>query len=135
METKKVKPIKVELFTLCEGAYNHSGHLTIVNTYDNIAVKQLPTRVSFGLALKLYIQPQVEGDKLLTIEIFNDQKENILKERLQAKIQIERVDCITHVALAVNFQNVIFTTIGKHDVHLEIDGNKLDNFAFEVLHE
>ena len=132
---KKCKPIKVELFGLCEGAFDHNGHLTIVNTHDDFVLKSLPARVSFGLAFKFYIQPQVEGEKILTIAILDSDGADVISPRLSAKFQLSKYEYASHIAMAINLQNVLFTKSGKYDVHLEIDGHKLDNFAFEVRNE
>ena len=123
--------MKVELYALCQGAYNNNGQLTIVNTVDNFAVPEFPARISFGLALKLYILPEEEGDKMLTISIVDNQNKSIIPP-IPTKLHIEHFKKASHVALALNLQNVLFEMAGKYVVHLELDGAKLDNFAFEI---
>ena len=129
---KDIKPIKVDLFAICEGAYNHAGHLTFVSTHDDFIVPNLPKRLSFGLAFKFYIQPEVEGMRHLTITIQDDQHVDIIEPCISANLDIAKMDHPSHIAMAINLQNVLFTKFGRYDVHLEIDGNRLDNFAFEV---
>ena len=129
---KKVTDIKVDLFAICEGAYNHSGHLTIVSTHDDFIVSAVPTRVSFGLAFKFFIKPDVEGTKKLTISIQDDQGADVIEPCISANLEIVKMNHPSHIAMAINLQNVLFTKFGQYDVHLEIDGVKLDNFAFEV---
>lgn len=123
--------MKVELYALCQGAYNSNGQLTIVNTIDNFGVSSFPARISFGLALKFYIIPEEEGEKVLSISILDKDKKSIIPP-IPANIHIERLDHASHIAIALNLQNVLFEKSGKYDVHLELDGNRLDNFAFEV---
>lgn len=131
---KTCKPIKVELFALCEGAFDNEGHLTIVNTHDHFLLRELPGCVSFGLAFKFYIQPQIEGDKTLTIAIIDADGHDVISPKLSAKFKLSKQNNASHIAMAINLQNVLFTKVGKYDVHLEIDNEKLDNFAFEVHH-
>lgn len=129
-----MKDYKVELFTLCQGAYNMEGHLTIVNTIDEFVVPQLPVRLSFGLALKLYIRPNVEGEKHLLISIINKKNDTNLKfPQIPFNLQIEKKETASHINIALNLQNVLFETSGVYDVHLEIDGKRFDDFAFEII--
>ena len=43
----------IRVFTLCDGAYNYNGKLTIVGTVDHIKVSKVPAIASIGLALKV----------------------------------------------------------------------------------
>lgn len=123
--------MKVELFALSQGAYNNYGQLTIVNTIDTFGLKSFPARISFGLALKFYIYPQEEGDKTLLISILNQKKDSIIQP-IPSKLHIERFDKASHIAIALNLQNVLFEMPGEYIIHLELDGSRLDDFAFEV---
>ena len=123
--------MKVELYALCQGAYNNNGQLTIVNTVDNFGVPSFPARISFGLALKFYIRPDEEGEKTLAISILNEKGTSIIPP-FPTKLHIERLDKASHLALALNLQNVLFEAPGEYIVHLELDGQRLDNFAFEI---
>ncbi len=123
--------MKVELYALCQGAFNSNGQLTIVNTIDNFVVPTFPARVSFGLALKLYILPEEEGEKSLSISILNKENKSIIPP-IPASLHVERLGKASHIAIALNLQNVLFEKPGAYDVHLELDGERLDNFAFEI---
>lgn len=123
--------MKVELYALCQGAYNSNGQLTIVNTIDNFVVPSFPARISFGLALKFYILPEEEGEKVLSISILDKENKSIIPP-IPANMHIERLDRTSHIAIAINLQNVMFEKAGKYDVHLELDGKRLDNYAFEI---
>lgn len=128
-----MKDIKVEMFALCQGAHNMNGHLTIVNTIDEFTVSSLPARISFGLAIKLYIRENVEGDKPLLITIVN-KKDKLQKfPTIQTNLHIERMDKASHINIALNLQNVLFEEAGLYDIHMELDGNRFDDFAFEVI--
>ncbi len=45
--------MEVRVFTLCDGAFNYNGKLTIVGTVDNIKVPKVPVLASIGLAVKI----------------------------------------------------------------------------------
>ena len=123
--------MKVELYALCQGAHNNNGQLTIVNTVDNFGVPAFPARISFGLALKFYILPEEEGEKTLSISILDGYKKSIIPP-ISTKLHIERFEKASHIALALNLQNVLFETPGEYNIHLELDGVRLDDFAFEI---
>lgn len=128
-----MKEIKVELFTLCQGAHNMNGNLTIVNTIDNIIVPSFPTRITFGLALKLYIQPEVEGNKLLLVSIVDKYKTDLKFPRIPCNLHVDKMSKPSHINIALNLQNVLFERAGHYNVHLEINGERLDDFEFEVI--
>lgn len=127
-----INNMKVELFALCQGAHNNNGQLTIVNTIDNFHVPSFPTRLSFGLALKFYILPMEEGDKVLTISILSKKTESSIISPIMTNLHIEKFENASHIGIALNLQNVLFETPGEYNVHLELDGQRFDDFAFEV---
>lgn len=135
-----MKDIKVELFALCQGAHNLDGHLTVVNTLDELIVSSLPARISFGLAIKLYVQACVEGDKALSVSII-EKNTNVVGESYETltlpvfktSFHLDRLDKPTHINIAFNLQNVQFDREGIYDIHFELDGERLDDFAFEVI--
>ncbi len=130
-----MKDIKVEMFALCQGAHNLDGHLTIVNTMDEFFVSSLPIRITFGLAIKLYIQAFVEGDKLLSITIIDKSKDKSILPAITTNLHIDRLEKASHINIALNLQNVLFEKEGIYDIHLELDGIRLDDFAFEIINK
>ena len=51
---------------------------------------------------------------------------------IPASLHVESLDKASHIAIALNLQNVLFEKPGAYDVHLELDGKRLDNYAFEI---
>ena len=130
---KPIKPIKVELFALCDGAFNNAGRLTIVNTMDDLVSKTFPARFTFGLAFKFFVQPEVEGEKELSIAIEDEDGNNIIAPIIKARMCLAKSEKESHIVLAINMQNVLFFKEGKHFVRLQIDGERFDDFSFEVI--
>lgn len=128
-----MKEIKVEMFALCQGAHNLDGHLTIVNTMDEFYVPELPVRITFGLAIKLYIQAYVEGDRLLNISIIDKSTGKSILPPITTNLHIIQLDKASHINIALNLQNVLFEKEGVYDIHLELDRDRLDDFAFEII--
>ncbi len=109
------------------------GHLTIVNTMDDFYVSDLPVRITFGLAIKLYIQAYVSGDRLLSISIIDKSIDKSILPPLTTNLHIVQLDKASHINIALNLQNVLFEKGGVYDIHLELDGDRLDDFAFEII--
>ncbi|MDE6058153.1 MAG: hypothetical protein K2F93_09085 [Muribaculaceae bacterium] len=137
-----MKDIKVELFALCQGAHNLNGHLTVVNTMDEFVVSSFPARISFGLAIKLYVKAKVEGYKVLSVSIIDKSasihatdREDFSFPEFKTSFHLDRLDKPSHINIAFNLQNVLFEKEGSYDIHLELDGKRLDDFAFEVTKE
>ena len=121
------------MFALCQGAHDLGGHLTIVNTMDDFYVPSLPVRITFGLAIKLYIEAHVEGCKSLIISIIDKANPQNNFPVVNSNLHIERLEKASHINIALNLQNVLFEKEGMYDIHLELDGKRLDDFAFEVI--
>lgn len=128
-----MKDIKVEMFALCQGAHNMDGHLTIVNTMDDFIVSRFPARLTFGLAIKLYVRAGVEGDRLLSISFIDKSGYQQSFPVIKTNLHIENLEKPSHINIALNLQNVLFEKAGTYDIHLEIDDRRLDDFAFEVI--
>lgn len=124
--------MKVELFTICNGAFNSNGHLTIVNTCDRLSVPSLPYRVSFGIALKFYAVPGEAVQKELSVSVLDPENNKVFEPEFVTPIGINGGALANHFAVALNLQNVLFTKPGTHNVHLQLDGERFDDFAFEV---
>ena len=130
-----MKDIKVEMFALCQGAHNWNGHLTIVNTMDEFRVPLFPVRITFGLAIKLYIKANVEGDKLLKISLIDKIDKTHILHDIPTNLHINKMEKASHINIALNLQNVLFEKAGTYDIHLELDNERLDDFAFEVVQQ
>lgn len=130
-----MREVKVEMFALCQGAHNMDGHLTIVNTVDEFSVYSFPARITFGLAIKLYVLPNVSGDKLLNISIVDKAEKKKILPDMPTILHIQQMDKASHINIALNLQNVLFEKAGMYDIHLELDDKRLDDYAFEVIKE
>ena len=124
--------MKLELFAICEGAYNHNGQLTIVNTLDCIEAPEFPCRVSFGVAIKLGLQGVGAGHSEMTISMVNSSGEKVFDPVFSTPLEIAENNPADCMAMAVNFQNVLFTKAGDYHVRLEINGDKIGEHTLRV---
>ena len=63
--------MRIKLFSICEGAFNNAGRLTIVNTYDMIGSKAFPLKMPIGVAMTIIFDAADEGKRHLELKITN----------------------------------------------------------------
>ena len=124
--------MKVELFTLCDGAYNYNGKMTIVGTITNIGVPDVPISIPIGLAMKLQVDPNESGTKQLVISFVNPDGSNIPAD-LKIQLDIEAQKEVSYIALAANIQNFPIAQLGLMTIKVSIDGNLLNEYHINVL--
>ena len=123
--------MKTDIFALCEGAFNKNGSLTLVNTFDNIDASKLPWRTTVGLALKLSVTSEDAGDKKMIIQFKDENGVEILPSiPINLKI-LDKED--SHLVIALNLQNIVFTNAGHFCVTVLIDEKEYDTLPFNVI--
>lgn len=126
--------MKVKLFTLCEGAFNTNGRLTIVNTFEDIVSNQYPWRGQLGMALKVFVSKEEAGEHDLRISIeagTGNQKLHEMNAHLSFPTGDKAND--THVAMATNIQGILIQAPGEYKVTIEVDGFVLYSNPFKAL--
>ena len=126
--------MKVDLFTLCEGAYNTNGRLTIVNTFEDIISNQYPWRGQLGMALKIFVSREDAGEHDMKVSIESGAGNQKLHE-MNAHLSFptgEKANDI-HVAMATNIQGLLIQTPGEYKVVIVVDGSELYSFPFKSL--
>lgn len=123
--------MRTDIFTLCEGAFNKDGSLTLVNIFDNIDAKKLPWRTTVGLALKLSVSSEDAGDKKMVIQFKDDNGSEILPN-IPINLKIDNKE-ESHLVIAVNLQNIVFANAGHYTVVILIDGVVYDTLSFNVV--
>lgn len=113
--------MKLDIFAICEGAFNSNSRLTVVNVYDYINVVSFPVKVSLGVAIKITFRPDEAGDKNILLSIINREKnQEIAKMEAQTKVPHDKDDVILN--LASNVQGFSFPEPGKYDFKMYLDG-------------
>lgn len=123
----------IRLFTLCDGAYNYNGKLTIVGTTDNIKVPHFPATVSFGIAVKVSFPPQEYGTKNISLRIIDDSGVDVLPELLLPPSDAKSKNGEeARLVLAGNMQSVNFVKEGEYCVLLNVSGQEV-KLPFRVI--
>lgn len=124
--------MNIELFTLCDGAYNYNGKMTIVGSLTNIGVPSIPINVQLGLAMKIQLDPEESGQKQMIIRFINPDGTNIPADLL-VQLDIKPKKEISYISLAANIQNLPITQMGEMTVQVNIDGNILNEYHINVV--
>lgn len=122
--------MRIELFTLCEGAFNTDGRLTIVNTFDNIKSDHFPLKYAMGIALKVFIPKTECKDYEIKLSIVS--ADNTILHRIKAPIKMSQNNEDIHMALATNIQGIVFDATGNYHVDVAFDNNILLSHPFNV---
>lgn len=123
--------MKVELFTLCDGAYNYNGKLTIVGTLDGINVHALPSQVNFGIALKLRQEEIDTGDRKLSLHFVEPNGVEIPAE-ISMNLALSEHQKDSHISAAVNIQGLPLKNEGEYNIKVNLDQITIGEYRFFV---
>ena len=117
--------MNVLIFTLCDGAYNYNGKLTIVGTTDNIKVSKYPAFVSIGFAFKISFTPQETGAKNVSIRMLNHDGEDIMPIQQYPSIEPKTSKgADSRLCIGGNLQGIRFAEEGAYKVVVRVNNNE-----------
>lgn len=124
--------MKIELFTLCDGAYNYNGKLTVVGALTTLNPEAIPCRIKLGLAMRIQVDSKDEGEKVMTVSFMNPDGDKLpvdLTVNLDVKPASEPVSYIT---FAAELQGFPLEQEGSHRVLIAIDGEPMATYSYNV---
>lgn len=125
--------MNIELFTLCDGAYNYNGKLTIVGTITTINTDTLPTFAKLGLAMRLKVEPEDVGEKIMLINFYAPDG-NKLPIDLMVNLEIKPTpDPISYITFAAELQGLPLEKEGSYNVSVSIEDNRIGLYSFNVV--
>lgn len=120
------------IFTLCDGAYNYNGKLTIVGTTDNIKVPTIPFVAGIGIALKVSFTPQESGKKSVSIQ-FQDNNGQLIIPEVNMQSEVKSKDGIGgKIVIAGNIQGLNIQSLGAYKCIVKIDESIIE-LPFNVI--
>ena len=124
--------MKTILFTLCDGAFNYGGKLTVVGTYDRITIPAIPGSPKTSFALKFRV-PVSELDQNAEIRVeFVDANGNPVSGPVSKSVGIPESDTGNiHLAMVGSVQLNISET-GTHKMICYIDNRQVEELEFYV---
>ena len=121
----------IELFTLCDGAYNYNGKLTIVGSWTSIGVNEIPSKIPVGVAMRIRIEVGEKGSKEMKIQFLNPDGSTIPTD-IVASLDIKQSKEIAYINLAATIQGFPISQIGRHTVKVIIDENLIAEYPLVV---
>lgn len=124
--------MEVELFNICEGAYNHDGRLTLVEVFDRIHVAHVPLEIACGVAIKMLFREADAGSHALSVKVYHtDVTEPIAQYSSNVEVPDKAED--GRLAIAINIRGFKLPLPGKYKICLYVDGNFIRENSFVVI--
>lgn len=126
--------MKLEFFTLCEGAFNSNGRVTIVNTYDILKSATVPCSLNLGVAIKLSFDKEEAGKHKITLPIISEETKSLVG-RLESAFTLPEAEDVGYLNMVANVQNMTFPTYGWYQLQVEIDDETLGVLRIKMKNE
>ena len=124
--------MNIRVFTLCDGAYNYNGKLTLVGTIDNIKAPKYPNNADVSLAIKMSFLPNENGEKEVIIR-FQDSEGKLLVPEIQSpKTKIESKGEEGRLVMVVDLHGLPIPHEGDYKVILAIN-NETFELPFKAI--
>ena len=124
--------MEVELFNICEGAFNHGGRLTLVEVFDRIHVDHVPLEIACGVAIKLFFSKQDAGQHMLTIKVYHTDSPKVIAQ-YSSNVNVPGDEEDGRLAAAINIRGFKLPFDGKYRISLEVDGVVMKDNCFIVI--
>lgn len=122
----------IELFSLCDGAYNYNGKLTIVGTLASLSPTSLPVRIKIGVAMRIRVENGETGEKDMHIR-FKAPDGNYLPIDMAAKLNIaDTEDPFSYIMFAAEIQGFPVDMEGIYHSEVTIDSVVMNEYPFYV---
>lgn len=113
--------MEIEVFALCDGAFNYGGKLTVVGTYDRLNIPTVPSSARVSLAVKLnFDDNEVRSGSIIKLS-FKDSLGNLVSGDITHTVgALNDNTSIRHIAMAVN-SDLNISVEGVHTVELYLN--------------
>lgn len=112
----------IEIYTICDFAQPFGSSMNILNPFDTIIAKGLPSLKSFHVAIRIRYEHDIQNDKTVSIKIIDPQNNDLtplIKNNNTIATYPGRTFCINHI---ISFENFVFNNWGKYSIIFETEG-------------
>lgn len=114
--------MEVRIFTLCDGAFNYKGKLTIVGTTDNIKVAKVPSNIDISLAVKLSFSSEEKGEKKIKLRFIKPDGSLLMPELpMGTNLKELKKGEVGYLAFAGSFHSINIQNIGDYEIELIVN--------------
>ncbi len=125
--------MEIEVFSLCDGAYNYNGRLTIVGTFDQLNISSAPQRSRVSIAVKVTVSPhEVTNGSRMVLSFKDAQGNNVAQEVVSQVNNLPQNVNRVHLAIAASV-DLNISSPGMHKVKLMLNDNTLIEKEFPVV--
>jgi hypothetical protein len=127
--------MKLEIFTLCDSAFDAGGALTIVKISDGIYAPIAPLKIpKICVVFRIRFSENEDGKHGINLSIFN-QDGNLMTPPFNKEIQTRRNPNLpTGVNIGIiDLKGIIFPAFGEYELNLFVDGNLLGSQPIHFL--
>lgn len=121
----------IELFTLCDGAYNYNGKLTIVGALSSVTVSKLPAKVQMAVAMKIRVEADEEGSRQMIIRFVSPDGKDIPTD-LVVDLNLDDSKVLSYISLAASIQGMSISQTGHYTVKVMMDQKMMAEYPFVV---
>lgn len=122
----------IELFTLCDGAYNYNGKLTIVGSLTSVSVGELPAKLQMSIAMRIRVEAEEKGNCQLKIQFVNPDG-TVIPADLVINTELDSSEKISYLAIAATIQGLRIEQAGNHVVRVTIGDNIVGEYPFDII--
>lgn len=123
--------MKLNLFSICEGAFNNQGRLTIVNTYDMISASSFPLKMSLGIAMTIAFDKNDGGKHMIVLHIIN-KKNDVEIAKMESEVSIPHDENGGFLNFVSNVNGFMFPEAGDFNFDLTVDGKSIGGYVMKV---
>jgi len=125
--------MKTLLYTLCDGAFNYGGRITVVGTYDQILMTEIPGVAKANFALRFLASREELGQTANLRVEFRDANDNPVSESMSRSVPIPETGSNSiHLALAGSAQLNV-AEAGMHKMVCYINDIEVENLDFAII--
>jgi hypothetical protein len=125
----------LEIFTLCDSAYDSAGALSILKIADGIYAPVAPLKIpKLTVVFRIRFSAAEDGKHGINLSIFN-QDGKLMTPPFNKEIQTRRNPNLpTGVNIGmINLKGIIFYEFGEYGMNLFVDGNLLGSQPIHFL--
>lgn len=121
----------IELFTLCDGAFNYNGKLTIVGSLTSVTVGEFPAKIQMSVAMRMRVDAEEDGSRQIKMRFVNPDN-TLIPTEIVADVNLSSSKEISYVNFAATIQGLPIMQKGEYKTEILIDDEVIETYPFSV---
>ena len=118
--------MKIEIFTLCDGATEDRGKLNLLGSFDHLMARQAPVvHPACALAVKMRFTKIEEGSHRIRVTFVDEDGKQILNAlEVTVSVLVVPGESTSTSHIVLNIQQLNLPNFGEYSIDLAIDGRE-----------